>query len=159
MEESNSYLGHCMLAAGRYRLAAGSLQAVVGSLMAAAGSLQAAASCRELWVVTYVVYPFPFGAEVTVAHKETNNLGGVWDRLEGGDQLGYTMELRLITSVMKIHDGLEFQSYRVSCCFASFLTASLGFETLGLKFMIVSKKIARNSRGSSMVTEKGMIVD
>ncbi|GJS71451.1 ribonuclease H-like domain-containing protein [Tanacetum coccineum] len=29
---------------------------------------------------------------------------------------------------------------------ASFLTASLGFETLGLKFMIVSKKIARNSR-------------
>ncbi|GJR69470.1 hypothetical protein Tco_0015535 [Tanacetum coccineum] len=42
---------------------------------------------------------------------------------------------------------------------ASFLTASLGFETLGLKFMIVSKKIARNSKGSSMVTGKAMIVD
>ncbi|GJQ99677.1 ribonuclease H-like domain-containing protein [Tanacetum coccineum] len=36
---------------------------------------------------------------------------------------------------------------------SSFLTASLGFETLGLKFMIVSKKIARNSRGSYLLEE------
>ncbi|GKA59288.1 ribonuclease H-like domain-containing protein [Tanacetum coccineum] len=36
---------------------------------------------------------------------------------------------------------------------ASFLTASLGFETLGLKFMIVSKKITRNSRGSYLLEE------
>ncbi|GJS00078.1 monooxygenase 1 [Tanacetum coccineum] len=37
--------------------------------------------------------------------------------------------------------------------FSSFLTASLGFETLGLKFMIVSKKIARNSRGNIQVKD------